>query len=151
VPVPPSGHMAGVWARNDGTRGVHKAPANEVVRGAVSLQTNVTQGEQALLNPNGVNVIRAFSGRGIRIWGARTQSSDPAWRYINVRRLFNYIEESIYRGTQWVVFEPNDLDLWKRIDRTISSFLLGVWRDGALFGATPEQAYYVKCDAETNP
>jgi uncharacterized protein len=149
--VPPSGHMAGVWGRSDDTRGVHKAPANEVVRGVLSLETSITKAEHDLLNPVGINVIRAFPGRGIRVWGARTLSSDPSWRYLNVRRLFNYIEGSILGGTQWVVFEPNDLDLWQRIRRTINAFLLRVWRDGALFGATPEQAFYVKCDAETNP
>jgi len=149
--VPPSGHMAGIWGRNDDTRGVHKAPANEVVRGAIDLEVNITKAEHDLLNPDGINCIRSFPGRGIRVWGARTISSDPSWRYLNVRRLFNYIEESILEGTQWVVFEPNDLDLWQRIKRTINAFLLGVWRDGALFGATPEQAFYVKCDSETNP
>jgi len=149
--VPPSGHMAGIWGRNDDTRGVHKAPANEVVRGAIDLEINITKAEHDLLNPEGINCIRSFPGRGIRVWGARTISSDPSWRYLNVRRLFNYIEESILEGTQWVVFEPNDLDLWQRIKRTINAFLLGVWRDGALFGATPEQAFYVKCDSETNP
>ena len=106
--VPPSGHVAGVWARNDDTRGVHKAPANEVIRGAVSLATQITKAEHDLLNPVGINCIRAFPGRGVRVWGARTLSSDPAWRYLNVRRLFNYLEESILMGTQWVVFEPND-------------------------------------------
>jgi phage tail sheath protein FI len=130
---------------------VHKAPANEVVRGAIDLEINITKAEHDLLNPEGINCIRSFPGRGIRVWGARTISSDPSWRYLNVRRLFNYIEESILEGTQWVVFEPNDLDLWQRIKRTINAFLLGVWRDGALFGATPEQAFYVKCDEETNP
>ncbi|MDH6137739.1 phage tail sheath protein FI [Kitasatospora sp. MAA4] len=149
--VPPSGHMLGVWARNDAERGVHKAPANEVVRGAVELETNVTKGEQDLLNPNGVNCIRAFPGRGIRIWGARTLSSDPAWKYINVRRLFNYLEESVLLGTQWVVFEPNDPYLWSTIRRNISAFLTEEWRKGALFGATASEAFYVKCDAETNP
>jgi phage tail sheath protein FI len=149
--VPPSGHVAGVWGRSDDTRGVHKAPANEVVRGALSLQTQITKQEHDLLNPAGINCIRAFPGRGIRIWGARTLSSDQAWRYLNVRRLFNYLEESILEGTQWVVFEPNDLDLWQRIRREITAFLMRVWRDGALFGTTPEQAFYVKCDEETNP
>jgi phage tail sheath protein FI len=149
--VPPAGHMAGVWGRNDATRGVHKAPANEVVRGAVEVELNISRAEHDLLNPNGINVIRSFPGRGIRVWGARTLSSDPAWRYINVRRLFNYVEGSILNGTNWVVFEPNDMDLWGRIRRTISAFLYRVWLDGALFGATPEQAFYVKCDAETNP
>ena len=149
--VPPSGHMAGVWARNDATRGVHKAPANETVRGAVALQTQLTKAEQELLNPIGVNCIRAFTGRGIRVWGARTLSSDPAWRYLNVRRLFNYLEESILDGTQWVVFEPNDDALWARIRRTIAAFLVMEWRKGALFGLTPDEAFYVKCDRETNP
>jgi phage tail sheath protein FI len=149
--MPPSGSMAGIWGRNDDTRGVHKAPANEVVRGAVDIEVNVTRGEHDQLNPEGINVIRAFPGQGIRVWGARTLSSDPAWRYVNVRRLFNYLETSILNGTNWVVFEPNDLDLWQRIRRTISGFLMGSWRDGALFGATPDEAFYVKCDSETNP
>jgi phage tail sheath protein FI len=149
--MPPSGAMAGIWARNDANRGVHKAPANEIVAGALDLEVSVNRVEHDDLNPAGINVIRAFPGRGIRVWGARTLSSDPSWRYLNVRRLFNYIEGSILVGTQWVVFEPNDLDLWQRIRRTLNAFLLRVWRDGALFGATPEQAFYVKCDAETNP
>lgn len=149
--VPPSGHMAGVYARVDNTRGVHKAPANEIVRTVLGLEVNVTKGEHDLLNPIGVNVIRSFPGRGIRIWGARTLSSDASWRYIPVRRLFNMIEESIERGTQWVVFEPNDPFLWGRVKRDVSAFLKVIWRTGALFGATPDQAFYVKCDAETNP
>ena len=149
--IPPSGHMAGVWARNDDTRGVHKAPANEVIRGVTSLQTQITKTEQELLNPIGVNCIRTFPGRGIRVWGARTLSSDAEWRYLNVRRLFNYLEESILQGTQWAVFEPNDPALWSRIRRTISAFLTNEWRKGALFGLTPEQAFFVKCDSETNP
>ncbi len=149
--IPPSGHIAGIWARNDDTRGVHKAPANEVIRGAVSLELQITKGEHDLLNPDGINCIRAFPGRGIRVWGARTLSSDQAWRYLNVRRLFNYVEESILEGTQWVVFEPNDLNLWERVKRTLNAFLVRTWRDGALFGATPGEAFYVKCDAETNP
>lgn len=149
--MPPSGHLAGVWARSDGARGVHKAPANETIRGAVALETQLTRAEQELLNPIGVNCIRAFPGRGILVWGARTLSSDPAWRYLNVRRLFNYLEESILNGTQWVVFEPNDDALWARIRRTISAFLVNEWRRGALFGLTPDEAFYVKCDRETNP
>ena len=149
--VPPSGHMAGIWARNDDTRGVHKAPANEVVRGAITLDVQLTKGEHDMLNPVGVNCVRAFPGRGIRVWGARTLSSDPAWRYLNVRRLFNYLEESILNGTQWVVFEPNDDALWARIRRTINAFLVREWRKGALFGLTPDEAFYVKCDRETNP
>lgn len=149
--VPPSGHMAGVWARNDDSRGVHKAPANEVVRGAISLETQITKAEHDLLNPVGINCIRAFPGRGVRVWGARTLSSDAEWRYLNVRRLFNYLEESILLGTQWVVFEPNDHALWARIRRTISAFLVNEWRKGALFGTTPDEAFFVKCDDETNP
>jgi hypothetical protein len=113
--------------------------------------TQVTKGEQDTLNPIGVNCIRTFTGRGTRAWGARTLSSDPAWRYLSVRRLFNYVEESIERGTQWVVFEPNDMDLWARVRRDVGAFLLGVWRDGMLFGATPAQAFFVKCDEELNP
>jgi phage tail sheath protein FI len=149
--VPPSGHVAGIWARNDDTRGVHKAPANEVVRGAITLELNITKGEHDQLNPNGINCIRSFPGRGIRIWGARTISSDPSWRYLNVRRLFNYVEESIFEGTQWVVFEPNDIRLWGRVKRTINAFLLRTWREGALFGATPDQAFFVICDESNNP
>ena len=149
--IAPSGHMAGVYARSDTERGVHKAPANEVVAGANGLAIQVTKGEQDVLNPLGVNCIRSFPGRGIRVWGARTLSSDPAWRYVNVRRLFNMVEESIERGTQWVVFEPNDQDLWARVRRDVRAFLKTVWRSGALFGATENQAFYVKCDEETNP
>jgi phage tail sheath protein FI len=149
--LPPSGHLAGIWARNDATRGVHKAPANEVVRGAIGVGLALTRAEQDNLNPVGVNCIRAFPGRGIRVWGARTLSSDPAWRYINVRRLYNYVESSVRLGTQWVVFEPNDKSLWERVIRTLRSFLFTVWQDGGLFGDTMEQAFYVKCDDETNP
>ncbi|MFJ8073353.1 phage tail sheath family protein [Streptomyces sp. NPDC096176] len=149
--VPPSGHVAGVWARSDAERGVHKAPANEVIRGAVDLEIRLSKGEQDLLNPIGVNCVRAFPGRGIRIWGARTLSSDPAWRYLNVRRLFNYLEESILLGTQWVVFEPNDDRLWASIRRNVTAFLQEEWRRGALFGRTAEEAFYVKCDRENNP
>ncbi|MEZ4469799.1 MAG: phage tail sheath family protein [bacterium] len=149
--VPPSGHMAGIYARSDAERGVHKAPANEIVRGALGLRYNITKGEQDILNPKGINCIREFTNRGIRVWGARTISSDPEWRYVNVRRLFNMVENSIEGGTQWVVFEPNDHMLWKRVTRNITAFLLRVWRDGALFGESPDQAFYVKCDAETNP
>lgn len=151
ISVPPSGHIAGLWARSDNTRGVHKAPANEVISLAVGLDYQTTKGEQDTLNPNGVNVIRAFPGRGIRVWGARTLSSDPAWRYINVRRLYNYVEKSIENGTQWVVFEPNDRALWARVNRDITAFLRGVWRDGALFGSSPTEAFYVKIDDELNP
>ena len=148
--VPPCGHIAGIYARSDTERGVHKAPANEVIRGALSTETKITKSEQDILNPFGINCIRPFPGRGIRVWGARTLASDAQWRYINVRRLFNFIEESIELGTQWVVFEPNDRDLWERIKRDIRAFLTRVWRDGALFGSTPDEAFYVKCDDELN-
>jgi uncharacterized protein len=151
ITIPPSGHMAGIWARSDNTRGVHKAPANEVVRGAVSLETGITKGEQSQLNPIGVNCIRAFPGQGIRVWGARTLSGDPQWRYLNVRRLFNFIEESILNGTNWVVFEPNDEYLWESVRRNVGAFLRQVWRSGALMGRTADAAFYVKCDEENNP
>ncbi len=149
--VPPSGHMAGIWARTDDTRGVWKAPANEVVRGALDVEKVITKAEQGILNPIGVNCIRPFGTRGIRVWGARTLSSDTDWTYINVRRLFNMVESTIMDGTQFAVFEPNDMKLWEGLKRTVSAFLRGLWRDGALFGATAEEAFYVKCDAETNP
>src|SRR4051794_18368830 len=149
--IPPSGHVAGLWCRTDGTRGVHKAPANEVVMGANGLGFQVTHAEQGGLNKVGINCIRSFPGRGIRVWGARTMSSDPEWRYINVRRLFNFVSESIMEGTQWSVFEPNDEKLWIQLRIAASNFLTRVWSDGALFGATPAQAFYVKCDNETNP
>jgi phage tail sheath protein FI len=150
--VPPSGHMAGIWARNDDTRGVWKAPANEVVRGALDVERQLTKAEQGILNPEGINCIRSFGSRGIRVWGARTLA-DPTgeWVYLNVRRLFNMVESTILEGTQFAVFEPNDVKLWEGLKRTVGSFLLGLWRDGALFGSTAEQAYYVKCDSETNP
>jgi phage tail sheath protein FI len=147
--VPPGGHVAGIYARSDTERGVHKAPANEAVRGAQDVEFCVTPGEQAILNPKGVNVIRAFPGRGILVWGARTLSSNTLWKYINVRRLFNYVEESIDEGTQWVVFEPNDEKLWKRVVQTITQFLTRVWKDGALMGTKAEEAFFVKCDRST--
>lgn len=151
VYVPPSGHLSGIWARTDNTRGVHKAPANENVRGATGLAYNVTKGEQDTLNPNGVNCIRAFPGMGIRVWGARTLANNPSWRYLNVRRLFNFVEKSIERGTMWVVFEPNNPRLWARVRRDVTAFLTTIWRSGALFGASPAEAFYVKCDEELNP
>ncbi len=151
IQVPPSGHMAGVWCRTDATRGVHKAPANEVALGATGVGFQITQAEQGSLNRVGINCIRTFPGRGIRVWGARTLSSDPEWRYVNVRRLFNYVSESIMEGTQWSVFEPNDEKLWIQLRVAATNFLTRTWRDGALFGSTPSEAFYVKCDAETNP
>jgi hypothetical protein len=149
--MPPSGHVAGVWARNDDTRGVHKAPANEILRGVLALESGLTKGEHDQLNPVGVNCIRSFPGQGIRIWGARTLSSDAEWRYLNVRRLFNWVEKSILLGTNWVVFEPNDPALWDAVRRVISMFLRRVWRSGALMGANWSEAFFVKCDAENNP
>jgi hypothetical protein len=152
VSVPPSGHIAGIYARTDATRGVHKAPANEVVRGALGVTYRVTRAEQGELNSAGVNCIRFFPDAGIRVWGARTLAEEASeWRYVNVRRLFNMIEESIARGTRWTVFEPNDFGLWQSVTRDVGAFLTGVWRDGALVGATPAEAFFVKCDAETNP
>jgi hypothetical protein len=152
VNVPPSGHIAGIWARTDATRGVHKAPANEAVRGALNLTYLLTRDEQGLLNQNGVNCIRSFAREGIRVWGARTIADGSSeWRYLNVRRLFNMIEESITTSTRWIVFEPNDRTLWKSIRRDIAAFLTRLWRDGALMGRTPQEAFFVKCDEETNP
>ena len=141
--VPPGGFVAGVYARSDIERGVHKAPANEIVKGALELEFPISKEQQAILNPKGINVIRQFPGRGIRIWGARTTSSDPEWKYINVRRLFLFVEESIEKGTQWVVFEPNNEQLWARVKQSITNFLTTVWRTGALMGTTPEQAFFV--------
>lgn len=146
---PPSGAMAGIYARSDNERGVHKAPANEVVRGCTGLSTLYNTGEQDILNPMGVNLIRSFPGRGIRVWGARTISSNGLWKYLNVRRLFIYIEESIRVNTNWVVFEPNSETLWGRVTRTIESFLATCWRDGALAGTSPEQAFFVECGLTT--
>ena len=146
---PPSGAMAGIYARSDNERGVHKAPANEVVRGCTGLSCNYNTGEQDILNPVGVNLIRAFPGRGIRVWGARTISSNGLWKYLNVRRLFIYVEESIRANTNWVVFEPNSETLWGRVKRTIETFLATCWRDGALAGSSPDQAFYVECGPTT--
>lgn len=152
IDVPPSGHIAGVYARVDAERGVHKAPANEVIRGALGVEFSASKADQAGLNPEDINVIRQFNGN-ITIWGAHTLAGkeNAEWRYINVRRLFLFLRESIDEGTQWVVFEPNSPDLWAKITRNVTAFLTNVWRAGALFGATPQEAFYVKCDAETNP
>ncbi len=150
--VPPCGHIAGIYARVDTNRGVHKAPANEPVLGALGLRYSISKAQQDGLNPQGVNCIRDLNGN-IRVWGARTIGGDAngEWKYISVRRLFLFLRESIDEGTQWVVFEPNTSDLWARITRNVSAFLTNVWRAGALFGETPQEAFYVKCDAETNP
>lgn len=147
--VPPCGHVMGIWARSDNTRGVHKAPANEVVRNITGLKYQFTKGEQDVLNPEGVNLIREFEGRGVRVWGARTLSSDGEWKYLNVRRLFAFLEHSIDNGTQWVVFEPNNEALWARVTKTIESFLFGVWTTGAFIGTSPEQSFFVRCDRST--
>lgn len=150
--VPPSGHMAGIYARTDVDRGVHKAPANEVVMGALGLKYKISKNHQEGLNPQGVNCIRDMNGN-IRVWGARTIGGDAngEFKYINVRRVLLYLRESIEEGTQWAVFEPNDYRLWAKIRRNVTAFLTNVWRDGALFGNTPNEAFYVKCDEETNP
>jgi hypothetical protein len=149
IPVPPGGCVCGIYARSDNTRGVFKAPANETVAGALDLEYDIDQGTQEVLNPRGVNVIRRFPGRGIRVWGARTLSSDPLWKYVSVRRLFIFIEASIYRSTQWVVFEPNDQRLWARVKQTVTLFLRTQWREGALFGAKEEEAFSVLVGRET--
>jgi phage tail sheath protein FI len=145
----PEGAMAGIYARSDIERGVHKAPANETVRGVLGFNRNVGKGEQDVLNPEGINCLRFFEGRGYRVWGARTISSDPEWVYVNVRRLFIFLEHSIDRSTQWAVFEPNNEELWLKIRLTIESFLYDVWRTGALLGSKPEDAYFVRCDRST--
>lgn len=147
--VPPGGHVAGVYARTDQNRGVHKAPANETLQGIQGLEHQIRKKDQDGLNPLGINCIRSFRGRGIRVWGARTTSPKTIWRYVNVRRLFLFVEESLDEGTQWAVFEPNDEPLWARVRDSVTDFLTGVWRDGALQGTTPEEAFYVKCDRTT--
>lgn len=152
VDVPPSGHLAGIYARVDTDRGVHKAPANVVIRGirpTDGIAQDVTKRHQDLLNPKGINALRFFPGLGQRVWGARTLSSDTSWKYINVRRLFLFLEESIDEGTQWVVFEPNDESLWALVRQTVSNFLTTVWRSGALAGATADEAFFVACDRST--
>jgi len=150
--VAPSGHMAGIYARVDSARGVHKAPANEVVLGALDLEARLGKADQDGLNPAGINAIRNLNGN-ITVWGARTLGGDAnnEWKYINVRRLFLFLRDSIDAGTQWVVFEPNDISLWAKITRNVNAFLTNVWRSGALFGATAADAFYVRCDATTNP
>jgi phage tail sheath protein FI len=150
--VPPSGHIVGIYARVDGERGVHKAPANEKIRGALALESRLGRADHDGLNPAGINVIRDLNG-AITVWGARTLGGDlnGEWKYINVRRLFLYLRESIDEGTQWVVFEPNTPALWSKITRNVTAFLTNVWRGGALFRNTPAEAFYVRCDASTNP
>jgi phage tail sheath protein FI len=149
--VPPSGHIMGTIARVDSERGVHKAPANEVLRGALGLKYTLTRNEQALLNPRGINVIRDLDDMGIRIYGARTLSEDKEWKYLNVRRLFQVVKQSVTNGTEWVVFEPNNEQLWGNIERNIRAYLKTLFNNGALQGKTPEEAFYVKCNDSTNP
>jgi hypothetical protein len=147
--LPPSGFVTGIYARSDNQVGVHKAPANEVARGAIGLQTLINKSQQDVLNPLGINCIRYFEGRGIRVWGARTVSSDPEWKYLNIRRYFAFLEASIDRSTQWAVFEPNGLALWDNVRRTVSSFLENEWREGHLYGRSVEEAFFVRCDEST--
>jgi len=149
ITLPPSGFVAGIYARTDIERGVHKAPANEVVYGLSKFEMNINTGRNEVLNPEGINALRFFEGRGNRVWGARTLSSDPEWKYVNVRRFFIFLEHSIDKATQWAVFEPNNESLWRNITRTVSDFLEVQWRNGALIGATPAQAYFVRCDRTT--
>ena len=134
----------GIYARVDTERGVHKAPANEVVRGIMSLQINVDKGKQDVLNPKGINVIRSFPGRGNLVWGARTISRDPMWKYINVRRLFIFVEKSVQRSTQWAVFEPNNERLWSRVKASLTQFLTTVWKTGALMGTTQKKHFLLE-------
>jgi len=147
--TPPSGFVAGIYARNDINRGVHKAPANEVVNLALGFERLLNKAQQEVLNPEGINCFRFFEGRGMRLWGARTISSDPEWKYVNVRRYFAYLERSIDKGTQWTVFEPNGEQLWANVRRTIENFLINEWQSGALLGDKPEKAFFVRCDRST--
>lgn len=149
IALPPSGYVCGIYARNDVQRGVHKAPANEVVRSALRFELDVNFGQQELLNPLGVNCLRLLSGRGYRVWGARLISSDPEWKYVSDRRYFNYLEASIDRSTQWAVFEPNGERLWGNIRQTIADFLYNEWQNGALLGTTTDEAFFVRCDRST--
>jgi phage tail sheath protein FI len=149
IALPPSGFVCGIYARNDISRSVSKSPGNEIVRGALRFERNISHAEQELLNPRGVNCLRFFPGRGYRVWGARTASSDPEWKYIGPRRYFLYLEHSIDRSTQWAVFENNGPLLWANIREAVSSFLYNEWRSGDLLGATPEEAFFVRCDRST--
>jgi uncharacterized protein len=149
IDLPPSGFVAGIYARNDAEHGVFKAPANEIVRGAIGFEILINKSQQDILNPEGINCFRFFEGRGFRLWGARTISSDPEWKYISVRRYFAYLEHSIDKGTQWAVFENNGDALWANIRRTVEDFLFNEWRSGALLGTKPEEAFFVRCDRST--
>lgn len=149
--LPPCGHVAGIYARSEGAYGVGKAPANELIQGVVSLELCLSDEEQGILNPHGINCLRALPGRGIRVWGARTLSLDPMWRYVNVRRIASAIVKSITMQLRWTVFEPNDRRLWDRIVARLTAFFMQLFQQGALAGAKPEQAFFVQCDEETNP
>lgn len=149
IAIPPSGSVMGIYARSDNSRGVYKAPANEVVRACVGLEVQFDKGEQDILNPKGVNLIRLFPGQGIRVWGARTAGSDGTWKYVNVRRLFIFLEESIKKNMDWVVFEENNEELWRRVQGIIEVFLKEVWRSGGLAGSSPEEAFYVNIGRDT--
>ncbi len=151
VTIPPCGHIAGIYAKTDEEVGVHKPPANESINDVIALERPIDKDTQDAIYTEGVNCIRFFRGRGIRVWGSRTISSDAQWRHVNVRRIFNMLEKSIEHGTQWAPFEPNDPELWKMLNRLISTFLTDLWRQGYMTGATPEEAFFVKCDDETNP
>ena len=150
--VPPSGHVCGIFARSDALRGVHKAPANEIVNGALGVERRISLIEQGQLNMLGINIVQVFQDGGRPVlWGARTTATDTNWQYVNIRRLFLFLEESIQEGIRWAVFEPNNLALWQKLKRTITDFLTRVWRDGALFGAKAEDAFYVRIDEVLNP
>ena len=149
INLPPSGALCGIYARNDVQHGVHKAPANEVIRTAIGLERMLNKAQQDVLNPVGINCLRYFPNRGYRVWGARTISSDPEWKYVNLRRYFAYLERSIERGTQWAVFENNGDALWAKVRSTIEDFLFNEWQSGHLFGRTAEEAYFVRCDRST--
>jgi phage tail sheath protein FI len=149
IDLPPSGFVAGIYARNDVEHGVHKAPANEVVRGAIGFEIFLNKAQQDVLNPEGINCFRFFEGRGYRLWGARTITSDPEWKYVNLRRYFAYLERSIEKGTQWVVFQNNSEILWANVRRTVDDFLFNEWKSGHLMGEKPQEAYFVRCDRST--
>lgn len=150
--VPPSGHVCGIFARSDATRGVHKTPANEIVNGSLGVERRISLIEQGQLNLLGINIVQVFQDGGRPVlWGARTTATDTNWQYVNIRRLFLFLEESIQEGIRWAVFEPNNLALWQKLKRTLSDFLMREWRDGALFGAKAEQAFYVRIDEVLNP
>ncbi len=141
--------MAGIYARTDAEGGVQKPPANKVVRSAIGFEAELGKAQQDALHPKGINCLRNFPGRGRLVWGARTLGSDPEWKYVNVRRYFDYLERSIDLGTRWAAFEPNSDTLWSNLRRAVEDFLTGQWRDGGLLGATPEEAFFARCDRST--